>query len=335
MRAELREETLLCDSSWERGPSNQREAALQHRVSARGGAPRAEQQLPAAQQRPVVEQAVPLQPAGVARSPSPRTATEELPVPQRMRPGETRHADGSGPRRAARGAAEGPGQLPPPGTAPEWCLKGGPRVWSRAGAALGELQAEGSPRGIRSGTTTFLNERGTHVELGCEWPWVAGTTVTGWLQPMFPCSAQREEKRWVRERWFPIAFSSRCSGLLVTPMLALFCPLWWLESFRLYMDKSRSNLVCPYKLILLLRGSVPHKPPKAPWNNMDSVILSSLGRIEFKMDISSVHANTFIEEKKGSIVNFSRLLYLCATQQFNICLSVNFSAHPALQKWMG
>lgn len=101
------------------------------------------------------------------------------------------------------------------------------------------------------------------------------------------------------------------------------------------MDKSRSNLVCPYKLILLLRGSVPHKPPKAPSNNMDSVILSSLGRIEFKMGISSVHANAFIEEKKGSIVNFSHLLYLCATQQFNICLSVNFSAHPTLQKWMG
>ena len=46
-----------------------------------------------------------------------------------------------GPRRAARGAAGGPGELPPLGTA----LKAGLRVGSRAGAVPGELQPVGSP----------------------------------------------------------------------------------------------------------------------------------------------------------------------------------------------
>ena len=49
-----------------------------------GGAPGAEQQLPAAQERPTVEQAVPPQPTGTTRSRSPFAAMGEPVVQQWM-----------------------------------------------------------------------------------------------------------------------------------------------------------------------------------------------------------------------------------------------------------
>jgi len=49
----------------------------QHRRRAGGGAPGTQQQFPEAQERPMEDQAVPLQPMGTARSASPYATMDE------------------------------------------------------------------------------------------------------------------------------------------------------------------------------------------------------------------------------------------------------------------
>ena len=73
-------EKLLHNSSWERGVRNVREPPCSHPGQCRrraGGVPGAERQLPAAQERAMEEQAVPLQPMVTTRSRSPCVAMEE------------------------------------------------------------------------------------------------------------------------------------------------------------------------------------------------------------------------------------------------------------------
>ena len=73
-------EKLLPNSSWEREVRNVREQPFSHPGQCRrraGGVPGSEQKLPAAQERPMEEQAVSLQPTGTTRSRSPHIATEE------------------------------------------------------------------------------------------------------------------------------------------------------------------------------------------------------------------------------------------------------------------
>lgn len=126
------------------------------RVRAEDG-PGAEQQLPAAQERPTVEQAVPPQPTGTTRSRSPFAAMGEPVVQQWMwAEGDAAHGapqeQGLGRscspwRRAAGSRGTGGAEAAPRGWAP----------WYRATAEQClELQPMGRPCGISSGRTASM-----------------------------------------------------------------------------------------------------------------------------------------------------------------------------------
>lgn len=191
-----------------------------HRVSA-GGVPCAEQQLPAAQQRPVVEQAVPCSPwAQHGAAPGAAADAAWGRHSTRIPPGRS-----CSPTRAARGAAGGPGELLPVGPALEQRLKGGPRgtepcrgsAWGAAACGKPTTREPFRKDGVRGRDPRGGGAASDH---GWQRRW-----VTQWPQRVLPCTAGREWKRWVRRRRFPFAFSSPCSRLLVTPCAELVLPM--------------------------------------------------------------------------------------------------------------